>query len=645
MLIRGAPMWCRWHGCDGMTSRFGKIMEYLVVCAMMAVLAGTQMAAAAESVSEPVQLGEIVISGDKVRSFMDAYPQDVVGMDAAEIKKRNFLTTMEALSTLPGVDVKQSPGSLGARISIRGGGGSGPVKVMIDGRPVNTSQYGGVDLAGIPIDMVKSVIVFKPPVPVWLGPGSSAGVVYIETKKHDQKIDAHMVNRIRVTGGSYGLGTVSGSSKIDTANSGLLLGADYKHKDGKRENSFRDSGSMNANWDRRTGQGTQFQVNGKYYCSRHGSSGPTYNPTPDAEQDYEKASLDLRLKGLLGTRFDYSAKLYGDLLNLEDRANDGSLSTLDLSTAGLTFDTTRSSEHDPHGFKLGGTVEQTRVDHTRMGKHHRDRLSLHGEHSLSLKRFTLTTGVGGEHSNDFGAFPAANLSLRYRLRADTHIKTNVGYSVNLPSFGQLYQPTHGSSDQVEGNPYLDEERILSASMGVEHRKGKARSMAVSVFRTDTWDLIQYLRDEVDLISRPFNYSRAVKQGVDISFMFRIAEAVTVDFSYVFQDTENKETSGELAYAPKHQGKVSIKAVTPFKMRLELLARAYSHQFSDTKNLEAESISGYATVDAKAILPVAVVGKNTEWFVHLSNLLDRRFESHYGYPDDGFRFQGGMSVTF
>ncbi|MBU0969161.1 MAG: TonB-dependent receptor plug domain-containing protein [Proteobacteria bacterium] len=51
------------------------------------------------------------------------------------------------------MDVKPGSNGLSSRISIRGGGGSGSVLILVDGRPMGTPQYGGVDLGSIPIDI------------------------------------------------------------------------------------------------------------------------------------------------------------------------------------------------------------------------------------------------------------------------------------------------------------------------------------------------------------------------------------------------------------------------------------------------------------------------------------------------------------
>ena len=92
-----------------------------------------------------------------------------------------MLSVEEALNGMGGVEVKQSTG-VGSRISIRGSGKSGGVLVLLNGRPLNSNQFGSVDLAGIPVETIESITVFKPPVPVWLGSGATDGAISIMTK-------------------------------------------------------------------------------------------------------------------------------------------------------------------------------------------------------------------------------------------------------------------------------------------------------------------------------------------------------------------------------------------------------------------------------------------------------------------------------
>lgn len=589
-------------------------------------------------------LEEIVVVGEKIDDYVQNNPNQVVSISEQELMERNFLQVYEALGSMAGVDVKPSTSGLGARISIRGGGGSGSVLVLLDGRPMNTGQFGGVDLGSIPIDMVRKITVFKPPAPVWLGPGSSAGAIYIETKKGNKRKDAKISGRIRTGAGSFGKLDLNGSCKINNDDSNLLLAAGYGHRDGKRENSQLDKGHFSFNWDKETDSLLSLQVNGKYFLSDHGVSGPTYNPTPKASQRYEKSSLDVKVKGFLGESLDYDVKAYADRVDLEDTANNGEVAKLDAYTAGLGGEILWSGEDGKSELRVGGLFENSEVDHTLTGEHHRDAFSLHGVHTLKRAPFILTTGIRGDYTSDFHFSPAGNLGVSYELLPYTVLKTNGGYSVNLPSFGQLYQPSHGSIDQVRGNPDLDKEKVTSFSFGVQHRFEDKNQIELSFFRADTRDLIKYQRGD-DLINRPENVGRATKQGVEATLKYNINDYLSVDFNHVWQHTENKDNGKELSYAPDHAFKATLKSKFASGTRVECTVRAYSGQFTDTENTEEEKLDAYATADAKIIQPFSIRSKSGEVYVHFINLLDEDYEVHYGYPDDGFRFQCGVNLNF
>ena len=85
------------------------------------------------------------------------------------------------------------------------------------------------------------------------------------------------------------------------------------------------------------------------------------------------------------------------------------------------------------------------------------------QHDREIHDFTISLGIRGEHTNDFGYFPALRGGISYPLGWETLLKANGGYSVNVPAFNQLYQPSHGSIDQMRGNPDLDEEEVYGSS--------------------------------------------------------------------------------------------------------------------------------------------------------------------------------------
>ncbi|WDP91024.1 MAG: TonB-dependent receptor [Desulfobacter sp.] len=614
----------------------------LILCTLIGISLGLGTAVAGHGPSPSQDLGEVVVTGDKIEDFVRQNPSQVVSMGAAEIEQRNFLQVQEVLGAMPGVDVKPSAGGLGTRIAIRGGGGSGAVLVLIDGRPAATMQFGGVDLSSIPIDIVKKITVFKPPVPVWLGPDAAAGAVYIETRQKKTSSKAGKKGKIRVAGGSYGLAVLSATGQVDTRDNQFLISGGLSHKDGRRDNSDRDQAHLTMGFARKK-EGRQFQVNAKAYVSDHGIAGPTYNPTPSARQRYEKASLDMKYKGFTD-KTDYTLKAWTDVKQLDETAQNGDPSKLDTLTAGMGADLFLSEWDNTNELRFGGLAEHNRVDHTLSGKHNRTRVSAHTEYNIRTAPAVYTLGARGDYTNDFDFSPGGHAGASLNLSKATQVKANAGYTEHIPSFGQLYQPSHGAVDQVRGNPDLDKERIVSLSLGLDHSFPEGHKFSVSLFRTDSHDLIKYQRDSSN-ISEPENIDRAYKQGIEAAAKFALSDKTGIELSYILQETENKDNNKDLSYAPAHSAKLIFKTEIFTKTRLEWTTRGYSKQYSDNDNTEAERLDPYLTTDVKLSRPVTLMGNKGVVFANVHNLFDKDYAAHYGYPDDGIKLELGMSLSF
>ncbi|MEZ4524379.1 MAG: TonB-dependent receptor [Desulfobacterales bacterium] len=595
----------------------------------------------------PVIMENMTVTAEKIEEYAKNHPQQVTVVDRKEIQERNFLSVEETLNSMPGVEVRPSAG-IGTRISIRGSGKSGGVLVLLNGRPLNSSQYGGADLSTIPIDIVKSVTVFKPPVPVWLGPGAADGAISIVT--HDFQPDTEEKAKkgktgIKVSAGSFGLAEGSLNHTQPLESGSVMLTAAGTRSDGRRSNSDRDNGIFSLHWDHKTETALQYDVNGRYYISEYGSAGPTDNPTPDARQRYAKASADFQLRGFAGESGDYSLKAYADQVDLTDESQSGFTSDLTDTKFGIKADSTWSEESGIWALRAGGILERDDADHTVTGDHHRVSGGLHAQVDRHFGTVTATLGLRGDHSSDFDFNPGCSGGLSYALTEHLLIKGNAGYTVNVPTFGQLYQPAHGSYDQVRGNPDLDEEKIWSYDLGAEYRFRKDRMLQATLFRTDTDDPIVYLRRD-DLIYQPVNADKAWRHGIELSLKYAWDAGLSADFSYILQDSENRETGKELSYTPRHKFSTTLKYVLPrFDTRLETCLRYEAERYSEAEAQESQKLDDYITADLKAVQPFTVKEIPLEFFINICNLFDADFEFHHGYPDDGIRFVTGLNMTF
>ncbi|WP_218121786.1 TonB-dependent receptor [Desulforhopalus singaporensis] len=588
----------------------------------------------------------VVVTAERINEYAGLHPGQVEVMGLEDIQQRNILSVEEVLNNMAGVDVQKSSGT-GSRISIRGSAkGGGALLVLINGRPMNSSQYGGVELSTIPIDIVETITVFKPPVPVWLGPGGSDGAICIVTRNSATGWDEtkKSVTRIRGAAGSYGRVESGVSQRIQNEQGATMIVAEGMHRDGKQINSDGNSGSLAANWDKQLGDGmptVEFGI--RYYGSRYGSPGPVDNPTPDARQSYRKASVDGRMKGFRGDGGEYSYSLYGDYIDLEDDSQSGMISTLENTKAG--FKAENSWMSDDWNLRINGIVEREDVDHTLSGQHHRLTGGLGAQTDRILDDLVMTMGLRGDYTTDFDINPGASWGLNYEMADRWTVKLGAGYSVNIPTFGQLYQPSHGSIDQARGNPDLEEENIWSFDTAIKYQQDKSRQLQLSFFRSDTKDSIVYQRGE-DLIYRPLNANRSWRHGVEVTAKYETELGITADADIIIQDSEIEDTDKELPYTPRIKVKLTLFYVLEgLGTKLETTLRYRSKQYSEAENIEAQNIDDYVTTDLKATQPFAIKSVAVEWFVTIQNLFDVDYHIHYGYPDDGFRLLTGLNMTF
>jgi vitamin B12 transporter len=600
-----------------------------------------------QDASSAVTLDTVTVTAEKMDAFIQNHPQQVTRVDRKEILERNFLSVEEALNSMAGIEVRPSAG-IGSRISIRGSGKAGGVLVLLNGRPLNSSQYGSVDLSTIPIDIVKSVTVFKPPVPVWLGPGASEGAISIVTHDFQPESDAaekqRGITRLKLSGGSFGRLDGSVSHTAPLTGGSLMLTAAGGHLDGKRTNADRDKGDLSIHWDHGGKGAPRYELNGRYYLSEHGSAGPTDNPTPDARQRYEKGSMDLQAAGPAGDRGDYTLNAYADRVDLEDRSQSGLTSDLRDIKWGLKADTDWSGPEETWDLRLGALLERDEVEHTLSGEHDRVTAGAHAQYDRRFKALSGTLGLRGDHTSDFDFNPGASAGLSLEATKKLLIKGNAGYSVNVPNFGQLYQPSHGSIDQVRGNPDLEEEKVASYDLGLEYRARKNRVFQATLFRTDTRDLIVYRRG-TDRVYQPVNIDKAWRHGLELTAKYAFDTGVSLDLDYILQDSENRENRKELAYTPRNTFKATVKYILPgWKTRLETKLQYSDQRYSEAEARQSEKLDAYTTVDLKLLQPFSVGRTSCEGFIDLYNLFDRDFENHYGYPDDGFRVVAGLNLT-
>ena len=589
--------------------------------------------------TDTVYIEEMVVTADRLRNYVENHPEAIEALNIDEMEKKGYQSLGETLNTVSGVDVKEYSGSLGARILIRG---NSDVKVLLDGRPLNSSQTGSVDLNIIPFTSIKKVEIFKPPVPVWLGSGGSGGVINIVTKGFVKKKADKNKHQAKVGGGSYGLvhGNYAYNASIDEKNQ-LRVAITGKHLDGKRANSDNTSANADFKWQRESKSNNSTSVNYNIYLKEKGAPGPVDNKTPDAEQRYFRTSLDIGHKGLINNYYSFTAKLFGDYEHLHDKSQSGFVSKLDVYQAGLKTKVEWSPSNDG-GWMAGIDLSRNGSDHTLTGRHNRNIISSFLQSDRYLGPITGTLGIRTDYYSDYKVYCNPKLGISYGLNDRTVMRFNTGYKVVCPAFSQLYQSAHGSIDQVRGNQDLDPQRFWQNSLSVEYKWGKGHSIESTIFKDQIHDYITYARGN-DLIYSPVNVDRAYRQGIEANWQIKWCPFIETQLSYTYLDTENKKYDTSLPYNPRHKIKLMIINLMPKGMRLETTLRYSSKTYTDLMNYSDMVIDPYTTMDLRFVKTFEKI--KGHFYLIIKNVWNESFDVHHGYPDNGTTFDTGIKIIF
>ncbi|KAA0076814.1 TonB-dependent receptor [Tardiphaga sp. P9-11] len=175
--------------------------------AAVVVLSCSHNAAHAQSHAE--QLSEIVVTADRAPEQLNRTGSSISVVSGETITTSNPGSLVDALRTVPGLDISETGGP-GSTTNIRmRGGNTGQTLVMIDGIRINdpTAASGDYDFTMFAPSSIDRIEVLKGPQSALYGSDAMTGVINIITKKGSGPAQFN----IRTEGGSYGTASTSGS--------------------------------------------------------------------------------------------------------------------------------------------------------------------------------------------------------------------------------------------------------------------------------------------------------------------------------------------------------------------------------------------------------------------------------------------------
>ncbi len=592
----------------------------------------------------------------------------VVGQET--LTQTNPGSLVDALRTVPGLDITETGGP-GRATSVRiRGANSGQTLVLIDGVRANdpTAPGADFDFSMFPAGTIERVEVLRGPQSALYGSDAIGGVINIITKKGG----GPAVSNLRAEGGTYGTGALSGSTAGSQGPWSYAVTGSGIHSDSFSAYGFRVpalealvphmeidpynrlSGSARVGYD--AGDGVRFNAGllSNYTRANYDETTggfPTQTPALSTKI-YDQANINAAVDTFEG-RWTHSVTTFADR---SDR------SFHDVFFAANTMNTSMSTIDDFIGDRVGaeyqgifragafGTLtygareeqESARLYHTNLFPTFSPRMltlaprqetrSLFGLYQVLLfERLNLSLGGRVDDVVGTNLFETWRATAAYLLpETGTKLRASAATGAKAPSLYQLYSSF--------GTPTLQPEQSFGYDGGVDQTLfGGRMTLSVTGFSNRLKNLIDF-----DFVSSHYlNITRAATSGLEVESNVQLVPAyLDLRMAYTNLRARDLSTGLVLARRPEHILNLALDFTPTPQWLIEPRVVLVSKRFSG--NGETLPLSPYARTDLYVSYKVDQTWKV---FARGENIFDTRYQEVFNYGTTGTAVYGGIDATW
>ena len=617
-------------------------------------LSNTYLAMAGKP-SDPIHIGEVVVTGTRNETDVRHLPLTVTVIDRQEIEQSMQPSVLPVLTQqVPGLFITSrgimgygvSNGAAGG-ISLRGlSGGSGRMMVLIDGHP----QYAGI--FGHPISdayqsfLAERVEVLRGPASVLYGSNAMGGVINIVTRQlHEEGVKTN----VNLGYGSFNTLQSEVTNRIRKGRFTSLISGSYNRTDGHRSNmGFEQYGGyaklgyrVTDNWNLRG------DVNVTHFNASY--PGPVSAPLLDGDQSITRGMTSFAVEN----KYEKTSGAASFFYNWGNHwINDGytpSKGETPQESRFLSFDNMmglslyQSTQFFPGNritvgfdwFRYGGHAWNKFVSGEKAGTtsdlvdKHEDELAGYVDFRQDLGSWlTLDAGVRVDHHSRVGTEWVPQAGLSFHLPRTIELKASASKGFRYPILREMYMfPPQ--------NPDLKPESMWSYELAwSQHLLDNRLSYGINLFYIDGKNLIVTLPNPNGTGMLNQNTGKIENCGVEGEVAYRIDPHWSVEANYSYLHMENPVVG-----TPEHK----------------LYAGAqYTHK-RWTVSTGVQYIDNlYTTVGDNAQTEEFVlwnlnasfrVNRWLDVWARGENLLAQRYEINAGYPMPKATVMAGVNLNF
>ncbi len=605
--------------------------------------------------SDPIHIGEVVVTGTRNETDVRHLPLTVSVIDRQEIEQSMQTSVLPILTQqVPGLFITSrgimgygvSNGAAGG-IALRGlSGGSGRMMVLIDGHP----QYAGI--FGHPISdayqsfLAERVEVLRGPASVLYGSNAMGGVINIVTRQlHEEGVKTN----VNLGYGSFNTLQSEVTNRIRKGRFTSLISGSYNRTDGHRSNmGFEQYGGyaklgyrVTDNWNLRG------DVNVTHFNASY--PGPVSAPLLDGDQSITRGMTSFAVEN----KYEKTSGAASFFYNWGNHwINDGytpSKGETPQESRFLSFDNMmglslyQSTQFFPGNritvgfdwFRYGGHAWNKFVSGEKAGTtsdlvdKHEDELAGYVDFRQDMGSWlTLDAGVRVDHHSRVGTEWIPQAGLSFHLPRTIELKASASKGFRYPILREMYMfPPQ--------NPDLKPESMWSYELAwAQHLLDNSLTYGINLFYIDGKNLIVTLPNPNGTGMLNQNTGKIENCGVEGEIAYRIDPHWSVEANYSYLHMENPVVG-----APEHKlyaGAQYTHKRWTVSTGVQYIDNLYTTVGDNPQTEEFVLWNLNASFRVNRWLDVWARGEN---------LLAQRYEINAGYPMPRATVMAGVNLNF
>jgi vitamin B12 transporter len=640
--------------------------------ALLCVLAAAALCCdGGSAVAQSTLLPDIVVTANRGPESIERTGSAISVVHQADIVATNPLSMVDALRTVPGLDVSETGGP-GATTSVRiRGANPNQTLVLIDGVRVNDpgAASGDYDFSMMPVGAIERIEVLRGPQSALYGSDAIGGVVNIITKKGGGPAQFN----VQTEAGRYGtlssIGSLTGSNgPWSYAVTGAGQRSDGFSRYGyripaiearfpnlERDGFERWAGSARIGYD--AGQGYRFDAGAvsSWLSSDYDQATGAFPDTPSHstrifQQVWSRLGVDTfdgALTHSLNVCANRTDRSFNDVtyrINTLPRNTTSTITDFIGDRVGAEYQGVvrmgafgsltygAKAEHETANTSMQQLLPTPRPRVPTLGGE-QDSHALFALWQLPVDdRLFFTLGGRIDEIVNVDRFETWRTTAAYLIpETGTKLRASAGTGGKAPTLFQLYAPTFG-------NPNLQSEESFGWDAGIDQNVLNGRAtISITGFGNRLANLIEF----DSLAMRYFNVARASTHGLEVALAVDvIPDWARLKLAYTNLRAIDLETGLSLQRRPEHAARAALSVTPVSNWLIEPRLYLFSERFSSAN--ETNRLSPYARLDVYSDYRI-----DATWrvFARLDNATDTRYQEVFNYGTSGRALYGGFSATW